>query len=49
MQGNCIKYFIEVEKRYRTIIELPQNIFNVMHLALIAIVPDISKEQGYKI
>lgn len=28
------KYFIEVEKRYRTIIESPQNIFDVMHLAL---------------
>lgn len=28
------KYFIEVEKRYRTIIESPQNIFDVMRLAL---------------
>ena len=28
------KYFIEVEKRYRSIIESPQNIFDVMHIAL---------------
>ena len=28
------KYFIEVEKRYRKIVESPQNIFDVMHLAL---------------
>ena len=28
------KYFIEVEKRYRSIIESPQNIFDVMRLAL---------------
>ena len=28
------KYFIEVEKRYRSIIEQPQNIFDIMHLAL---------------
>lgn len=28
------RYFIEVEKRYRTIIESPQNIFDVMRLAL---------------
>ena len=28
------KYFIEVEKRYRTIIESPQTIFDVMRLAL---------------
>ena len=28
------KYFIEVEKRYRKIVENPQNIFDVMHLAL---------------
>ena len=28
------KYFIEVEKRYRSIVESPQNIFDVMHLAL---------------
>ena len=28
------KYFIEVEKRYRSIVETPQNIFDVMHLAL---------------
>ena len=28
------KYFIEVEKRYRTIVETPQNIFDVMRLAL---------------
>lgn len=28
------KYFIEIEKRYRSIIEQPQNIFDIMHLAL---------------
>ena len=28
------KYFIEVEKRYRSIVESPQNIFDVMRLAL---------------
>lgn len=28
------KYFIEVEKRYRSIVESPKNIFDVMHLAL---------------
>ena len=28
------KYFIEIEKRYRTIIESPQTIFDIMHLAL---------------
>ena len=31
---NLRKYFIEVEKRYRNIIESPQNIFDVMHIAL---------------
>ena len=28
------KYFIKVEKRYRSIVNTPQNIFDVMHLAL---------------
>jgi len=28
------KYFIEVEKRYRDIVETPQNVFDVMRLAL---------------
>ena len=28
------KYFIEVEKRYRNIIGSPQNIFDIMHIAL---------------
>ena len=28
------KYFIEVEKRYRTIVETPQNIFDFMRLAI---------------
>ncbi len=28
------KYFIEIEKRYRSIVNTPQNIFDVMHLAL---------------
>ena len=28
------KYFIEVEKRYRTIVEKPRNVFDIMHMAL---------------
>lgn len=28
------KYFIKVEKQYRNIVETPQNIFDVMHIAL---------------
>jgi len=28
------KYFIEVEKRYRSIVEKPQNVFDIMRLAL---------------
>lgn len=28
------RYFIEVEKRYRTIVETPQNIFDFMRLAI---------------
>ena len=28
------KYFIEVEKRYRSIVERPQNVFDIMHQAL---------------
>lgn len=47
------KYFIEIEKRYRSIIETPQNIFDVMRLALnqieenekrITFVENLSKE-----
>ena len=34
MGRNIRRYFIEVEKRYRTIIESPQNIFDIMRLAL---------------
>jgi len=47
------KYFIEVEKRYRSITEAPKNIFDVMHLALnqieknekrLSLVENIAKE-----
>ena len=35
MKGKILrKYFIEVEKRYRSIVENPQNIFDVMRIAL---------------
>lgn len=52
------KYFIEVEKRYRSIVETPQNIFDVMHLALNQIeenekrlksVEDVSKQNTEEI
>lgn len=52
------KYFIEVEKRYRSIVESPQNIFDVMHLALNQIeenekrlksVEDVSKQNTEEI
>lgn len=52
------KYFIEVEKRYRSIIEQPQNIFDIMHLALkqieenekkLNLVENISKENKEEI
>jgi len=52
------KYFIEVEKRYRSIVNSPQNIFDVMHLALNQIeenekrlkaVEDISKQNTEEI
>lgn len=52
------RYFIEVEKRYRSIVETPQNIFDVMHLALnqieenekrISIVENVSKQNTKEI
>jgi len=52
------KYFIEVEKRYKSIIESPQSIFDVMHMALNQIeenekrlknVENISKENTQEI
>ena len=51
-------YFIEVEKRYRSIIESPQNIFDVMRIALdqieqnekrLSLVENETKENKYKI
>lgn len=52
------KYFIEVEKRYRSIVETPQNIFDVMHLALnqieenekrLSLVENVSKQNTEEI
>ena len=52
------KYFIEVEKRYRSIVNTPQNIFDVMHLALnqieenekrLSIVENISEQNSKEI
>ena len=52
------KYFIEVEKRYRSIVEAPQNIFDVMRLALnqieqnerrLGLVENIAKENKEEI
>jgi len=52
------RYFIEVEKRYRKIVESPQNIFDVMHMALnqmeenekrLSIVENISKQNTEEI
>lgn len=52
------KYFIEVEKRYRSIVNSPQNIFDVMHLALnqieenekrLSLVEDMSKQNTEEI
>ena len=52
------KYFIEVEKRYRKIVESPQNIFDIMHIALnqieanekrLSIVENTSKENSKEI
>lgn len=42
------KYFIEIEKRYRSIVEVPQNIFDVMHLALNQIEYKIVYERNTK-
>ena len=55
---NIRRYFIEVEKRYRSIIESPQNIFDVMRIALdqieqnekrLGLVENETKENKYKI
>lgn len=52
------KYFIEVEKRYRSIVNTSQNIFDVMHLALnqieenekrLSLVENISKQNTEEI
>ena len=49
------KYFIEVEKRYKSIVNTPQNIFDVMHLALnqieenekrLSLVENVSKQNS---
>ena len=55
---NIRRYFIEVEKRYRSIVNNPQNIFDVMHLALnqieenekrLSLVENISQENTKEI
>lgn len=43
------RYFIEVEKRYRTIIEAPQNIFDFMRLAIDQIEESERKIQDIKL
>ncbi len=42
------RYFIEVEKRYRTIVETPQNIFDFMRLAIDQIEANTKKIQNVK-
>lgn len=42
------RYFIEVEKRYRTIVEEPQNIFDFMRLAINQIEANEKKIQNVK-
>lgn len=43
------KYFIEIEKRYRTIVEAPQNIFDFMRLALDQIEANQNEIQNVKL
>ena len=43
------RYFIEVEKRYRTIVETPQNIFDFMRLAIDQIEASEKEIQGVKL
>lgn len=43
------RYFIEVEKRYRTIVETPQNIFDFMRLAIDQIETNEKKIQSVKL
>lgn len=43
------RYFIEVEKRYRTIVETPQNIFDFMRLALDQIESNEKEIQNVKL
>lgn len=43
------RYFIEVEKRYRTIIETPTNIFDFMRLALDQIESNEKEIQNVKL
>ena len=42
------RYFIEVEKRYRTIVETPQNIFDFMRLAIDQIEANTKEIQNVK-
>lgn len=43
------RYFIEVEKRYRTIVETPQNIFDFMRLAIDQIEANTKEIQNVKL
>lgn len=43
------RYFIEVEKRYRTIVEVPQNIFDFMRLAINQIEANEKEIQNVKL
>lgn len=48
--GRAIRrYFIEVEKRYRTIVETPQNIFDFMRLAIDQIEANTKEIQNVKL
>ncbi len=43
------RYFMEVEKRYRTIVETPQNIFDFMRLAIDPIEANEKEIQNIKL